>query len=77
MLVDLGEGGSLIEELPQLVDDWAAAGNDLKGRRLIGREPDGRYFAVELNQGRFQGLRPMGAMPLAEAIAMARALTSP
>ena len=77
VMADLGEGRPLIEELPKLVDEWAAAGNDLEDRRLIGREPGGRYFVVELNEGRFQGLRPMGVMPLAEAIAMARALTSP
>jgi lysophospholipase L1-like esterase len=77
VLADLGEGRPLIEDLPKLVDEWSAAGNELKGRRLIGREPSGRYFAVELSNGRFQGLRPMGCMPLAEAIAMARALTSP
>ena len=77
VLADLGEGRPLIEELVKLVDEWAAAGNELEGRRLIGREPGGRYFAVELEAGRFQGLRPMGCMPLAEAVAMARALTSP
>jgi hypothetical protein len=72
VLADLGEGTPLIEDLPKLVDELAQAGNDLVGRRLIGREPDGRFFAVELLDGRFQSLRPIGYMPLAEAIALAR-----
>ena len=72
VLADLGEGTPLIEDLPKLVDELAASGNDLTGRRLIGREPDGRFFGVELLAGRFRGLRPIGYVPLAEAVEMAR-----
>lgn len=76
VLADLGEGLSLIEDMPAVVEALSA-GNDLEARRLIGREPDGRWFGVDTAGGRLQGLWPIGYMPLAEAIILARARIRP
>lgn len=73
VLADLGEGRPLVEDIASVVEDLARSGTGLAGRRLIGRETDGRWFAVDLADGRFQGLAPIGYMPLAGAIEAARA----
>jgi GDSL-like lipase/acylhydrolase family protein len=75
VLVDLGEGAPLIEDLPAVVAGLAEAGTGLDGRRLIAREPDGRWTGVEVAAGGRVHLLPIGRLPMEQAIGLLRART--